>query len=80
MTRAEEAAVKAYPVKDIGNDMYGRWDVNDTPRNAYQQGYEQAEKDIKDALMEMFLYAQEAAGGDYQKAVYQMAIDKLNSL
>ena len=34
----------------------------------------------KDALVEMFLYAQEAAGGDYQKAEYQMAIDKLNTM
>ena len=34
----------------------------------------------KDALLEMFLYAQESAGGDYQKAVYQIAIDKLNTM
>lgn len=46
--RAEEAALKAYPVygKWIGN-QYGDWDndINSTLRKAYLQGYEQAEKD-----------------------------------
>ena len=46
--RAEEAALKAYPVygKWVGN-QYGYWDndINSTLRKAYLQGYEQAEKD-----------------------------------
>ncbi len=46
--RAEEAALKEYPVygKWIGN-QYGDWDndINSTLRKAYLQGYEQAEKD-----------------------------------
>ena len=49
MTRAEEAALKAYPVygRWVGN-QYGDWDndINRTLRNAYLQGYEQAEKSI----------------------------------
>ena len=48
MTKAEEAAIKAYPVygKWIGN-QYGYWDndINSTLRKAYLQGYEQAKKD-----------------------------------
>ena len=47
--RAEEAALKAYPItgKWIGN-QYGEWDpdINRTLRAAHQQGYEQAEKDL----------------------------------
>lgn len=49
MTKAEEAAFKAYPVygKWIGN-QYGYWDndINSTLRKVYLQGYEQAQKDI----------------------------------
>ena len=47
MTRAEEAALKAYPIKGewVGN-QYGEWDndINRPKRNAFLQGYEQAEK------------------------------------
>lgn len=49
MTRAEEAALKAYPIqgKWVGN-QYGEWDddINQELRKAFLQGYEQAEKDI----------------------------------
>lgn len=42
--RAEEAALKAYPVfpTNVNNDV---WDDNKDARVIYQQGYEQAEKD-----------------------------------
>lgn len=47
--RAEEAALKAYPIKGkwVGN-QYGEWDndINGPNRNAFLQGYEQAEKDL----------------------------------
>ena len=49
MTRAEEAALNAYPIKGewVGN-QYGEWDndINKPKRNAFLQGYEQAEKDL----------------------------------
>ena len=44
--RAEEAALKAYPIqgKWVGN-QYGEWDcdINQELRKAFLQGYEQAE-------------------------------------
>lgn len=47
--RAKEAALKAYPIKGewVGN-QYGEWDndINRPKRNAFLQGYEQAEKDL----------------------------------
>ena len=47
--RAEQAALKAYPIHGewVGN-QYGGWDedINRVYRNAFLQGYEQAEKDI----------------------------------
>ena len=48
MTRAEEAAMKAYPIKDewIGNQYGDFGDVNFETRKKYQEGYEQAEKDL----------------------------------
>lgn len=69
MTRAEEAALKAYP-EDIqlfveSQEEPGKWlpvDENIQFRYGYKQGYEQAEKDltltIKDLeLLHVFLYA-----------------------
>lgn len=47
--RSEEAAMKAYPVKGewVGN-QYGEWnaDINRFPRTIFQEGYEQAEKEL----------------------------------
>lgn len=47
--RAEEAAMKAYPIQGdwVGN-KYRDWDedINRVHRNVFLQGYEQAEKDI----------------------------------
>lgn len=46
MTRAEEAALKAYPQKEKMNKKgTGIYDPNFQRRDAYQKGYEQAEKD-----------------------------------
>lgn len=48
MTKAEERALEAYPVKQSYNDYYGDYeDVNIVERISFQEGYEQAEKDLK---------------------------------
>lgn len=69
--RAEEAALKAYPIKGkwVGN-QYGEWDndINGPNRNAFLQGYEQAEKDLADVArfssgLDGFFY-----GKGYQQA------------
>lgn len=66
MSKAEEAALKAYPIKmtplvyqDLIDQFGGKTeiDVNTYPRCLFQQGYEQAEKDlgwvsVKDRLPE----------------------------
>lgn len=46
--RAEESAMKAYPVHNVGDPTlpYGEWDLNGVSRRSFQEGYEQAEKDI----------------------------------
>lgn len=45
--RAEDAALKAYPVKESYNDYYEDYeDVNIVERVSFQEGYEQAEKDL----------------------------------
>ena len=48
MSRAEAAAMKAYPVKEewIGNQYGYMGDVNGVSRIKYIEGYEQAERDI----------------------------------
>lgn len=46
--KAEEAALKVYPVHNIGDATlpYGEWDLNGVSRRGFQEGYEQAEKDL----------------------------------
>ena len=50
MTRAEQAAKKAYPKEDgkVWHSTFGtfEFDRNAGARKAYQEGYEQAEKDL----------------------------------
>jgi hypothetical protein len=48
MTRAEEAALTAYPVKVewVGNQYGGPEDINKLSRKKYQEGYSQAEEDL----------------------------------
>lgn len=47
--RAEEAALEAYPIHKVGDSTlpYGEWDLNGVSRRGYQEGYEQAEKDLE---------------------------------
>lgn len=48
MTRAEEAALKAYPPEMIYGEstLDGKYDGNATPRYYYIKAYEQVEKDL----------------------------------
>lgn len=50
MTRAEQRALEAYPIHKIGDQTsdYGEWDINRIERRSFQEGYEQAEKDLAD--------------------------------
>ena len=54
MTRAEEAALKAYP-ELLSGSIFGPLpvDINKACREKYQEGYEQAEKDINKELMDI---------------------------
>ena len=46
MNKSAERALKAYPMKtDAG--IFGSYDLNLNKRTIYQQGYEQAEKDLE---------------------------------
>lgn len=54
MSKAEERALEAYPVKEgwEGN-QYGEWgDLNLESRKGFREGYEQAEKDIYKSMIE----------------------------
>ena len=63
MSKAEERALEAYPVAiGIYSDNCREYDTNESDRLTYQEGYEQAEKDlaltIEDIeLLHTFLYA-----------------------
>lgn len=46
MSKVEERALEAFPLK-IDGDSRGSYDLNVVKRIIYQQGYEQAEKDLK---------------------------------
>lgn len=46
MGKAEERALEAFPLK-IDGDSRGSYDLNLVKRIIYQQGYEQAEKDLE---------------------------------
>ena len=53
MSKAEEKALKKYPKKIewVGNQWDGApFDVNSEKRFYYQQGYQQAEKDVAEAF------------------------------
>lgn len=46
MNKAEDRALEAFPLK-IDGDSRGSYDLNVVKRIIYQQGYEQAEKDLE---------------------------------
>ena len=93
MSKAEERALEAYPIREdfYRHDGVARsqtFDLNLEKRYYLQQGYELAEKDIKDALLKWTLWYKEeinkepnsdgfAARG--AKAVLDDLINKLNN-
>lgn len=52
MARAEERALEAYPRYIQATHLYGTYDLNMTEREAFRKGYEQAEKDIKEKMVQ----------------------------
>ena len=46
MSKAEDRALEAFPL-NINGDSRGSYDLNVVKRIIYQQGYEQAEKDLE---------------------------------
>lgn len=46
MSKAEDRALEAFPLKEDG-DSRGSYDLNVVKRIIYQQGYKQAEKDLE---------------------------------
>lgn len=75
MTRAEQRALEAYPVnmiplnyQDLIKQFGGKTeiDVNTYPRCLFQEGYEQAEKDINKELMDIMADIREKQ----EKAMY----------
>lgn len=96
MSKAEEAALKAYPIKmtplvyqDLIDQFGGKTeiDVNTYPRCLFQQGYEQAWKDIKEWIEEQatIIDKQTLLHPDDdvfwgQRNAYKQMKDKLNSL
>lgn len=86
MTRAEERALRAYPVRE---DFYRKdgilrsepLDLNLEKRGFYRQGYEQAEKDIKEVIVKHFKYKQDhSPEHTLHWWVYKNVIDKVNEL
>lgn len=49
MSKAEERVLEAFPLK-IDGDSHGSYDSNVVKRIVYQQGYEQAEKDVAESF------------------------------
>lgn len=88
--RAEEAALKAYPVnmtplnyQDLIEQFVGKTEIdfNTYPRRLFLEGYEQAEKDIKEAIVKHFKYKQDhSPEHTLHWWVYKNVIDKVNEL
>ena len=75
ISKAEERA-QAY---ENGLDYYHY--TGDNPSVAYKAGYKQAEKDVKEALLEWAKDHQEGERqGSYTWSCYQIFIDKLNEI
>lgn len=46
MSKAEERALEAYPIDIKATQLFGTCDVNLDEREAFREGYQQAEKDL----------------------------------
>lgn len=54
MSKASDKALGVYPPHLVGDPTfpYGQWDVHGLERRCYQEGYEQAEKDMKERFIQ----------------------------
>lgn len=76
MTRAEEAALRTYPYEGGVKGL-----ICENSRQIFIQGYEQAEKDIKEAIVKHFKYKQDhSPEHTLHWWVYKNVIDKVNEL
>ncbi len=76
MTKAEERALEAYQ-----NERFISEDYADMCRSFFIEGYEQAEKDIKKAIVKYFKYKQDhSPEHTLHWWVYKDIIDKVNEL
>lgn len=71
--RAEEAALRAYPIRRYGN--YGYKDMNDGRRKAYQEGYEQAEKDTTQRALDWLKAHTKSYAGPIEEPFWTMFIE-----
>lgn len=76
MTRAEERALRAYPYESGAKGL-----ICENSRQIFIQGYEQAEKDIKEVIVKHFKYKQDhSPEHTLHWWVYKNVIDKVNEL
>lgn len=82
LTRAEELSLKAYPIStSYLSESNGDGDRNHPRRLAFIEGYNQAEKDIKEAIVKHFKYKQDhSPEHTLHWWVYKNVIDKVNEL
>lgn len=86
--KAEERALEAYPQNEVivygplpGANEPNRIDDNLKYRIGYIEGYNQAEKDIKEAIVKHFKYKQDhSPEHTLHWWVYKNVIDKVNEL
>lgn len=85
--RAEQRALEMYPVQMVHRRYDGivrsddPYDSNLHDRYCCQRGYEQAEKDIKEAIIKHFKYKQDhSPEHTLHWWVYKNVIDKVNEL
>ena len=62
MSKAEERALEAYPIDIKATQLFGTCDVNLDEREAFREGYQQAEKDLA-PLIEVATIVYEAWNG-----------------
>ena len=76
MSKAEERALEAFPLKEDG-DSRGSYDLNLSKRIIYQQGYHQAEKDLHKSIYKAGVLDgfEEAVEGQYEKGYEQAEKD-----
>ena len=76
MSKAEERALEAFPLKEDG-DSRGSYDLNVVKRIIYQQGYEQAEKDLHKSIYKAGVLDgfEDAVEGQYEKGYEQAEKD-----